>query len=354
VFAKDTIDPTLDINNKLYGSDAWTPTQTRLKKNPVFNNKEVSNILKSIKRTIGVGFNQIFDMSQSEFRNSISNADGSIYDALSQDIGMQTAYAKKYGLISQVPKSRDGKIDLTLLKEQLDAKLDNDVVWRNYKKWLGQISDTVITSYDNATNEDIMNNMKAQPDSAKKFKLTEYGELTVPAKEYFTIDEYRNNKGRLSKNADNEAKIVGKSFVDWASNISNNSDTSVRNVVDAINSAFNNRYDADDIVNHFAEKSISISRVEATFMLKNEYLLPSDIVGKARYIDANGDISVGTVINIRKITFGGLELENVRASVVESDSAPLLLGQSVLNRLGKIEIDYERSVLKITTKERVQ
>jgi clan AA aspartic protease (TIGR02281 family) len=99
---------------------------------------------------------------------------------------------------------------------------------------------------------------------------------------------------------------------------------------------------------------VSISRVEATFMLKNEYLLPSDIVGKARYIDANGDISVGTVINIRKITFGGLELENVRASVVESDSAPLLLGQSVLNRLGKIEVDYERSVLKITTKERVQ
>jgi clan AA aspartic protease (TIGR02281 family) len=99
---------------------------------------------------------------------------------------------------------------------------------------------------------------------------------------------------------------------------------------------------------------VSISRVEATFMLKNEYLLPSDIVGKARYIDANGDISVGTVINIRKITFGGLELENVRASVVESDSAPLLLGQSVLNRLGKIEIDYDRSVLKITTKERVQ
>jgi predicted aspartyl protease len=71
-------------------------------------------------------------------------------------------------------------------------------------------------------------------------------------------------------------------------------------------------------------------------------------------MDANGDISVGTVLNIKKITFGGLELENVRASVVESNNAPLLLGQSVLNRLGKIEIDYDRSVLKITTKERIQ
>lgn len=99
---------------------------------------------------------------------------------------------------------------------------------------------------------------------------------------------------------------------------------------------------------------VTISRVEATFMFKNEYLSSSDVIGKARYIDANGDISVGTVLNIKKITFGGLELENVRASVVESNNALLLLGQSVLNRLGKIEIDYDRSILKITTKERIQ
>ena len=99
---------------------------------------------------------------------------------------------------------------------------------------------------------------------------------------------------------------------------------------------------------------VTISRVEATFMFKNEYLTSDDVIGKARYMDANGDISIGTVLNIKKITFGGLELENVRASVVESNNAPLLLGQSVLNRLGRIEIDYDRSVLKITTKERIQ
>lgn len=97
---------------------------------------------------------------------------------------------------------------------------------------------------------------------------------------------------------------------------------------------------------------VTISRVEATFMFKNEYLSSEDVMGKARYMDANGDISIGTVFNIKKITFGGLELENIRASVVESNNAPLLLGQSILNRLGKIEIDYDRSVLKITSKER--
>jgi len=97
---------------------------------------------------------------------------------------------------------------------------------------------------------------------------------------------------------------------------------------------------------------VTISRVEATFMFKNGYLSSEDVIGKARYMDANGDISIGTVLNIKKITFGGLELENVRASVVESNNAPLLLGQSVLNRLGKIEIDYDKSILRITTKER--
>jgi clan AA aspartic protease (TIGR02281 family) len=112
----------------------------------------------------------------------------------------------------------------------------------------------------------------------------------------------------------------------------------------------------NDLPLHFifdtGASDVSISRVEATFMFKNGYLSEDDVIGKTRYMDANGDISIGTVFNVRKITFGGLELENVRASVVESNHAPLLLGQSVLNRLGKIEIDYERSVLKITTRER--
>lgn len=95
---------------------------------------------------------------------------------------------------------------------------------------------------------------------------------------------------------------------------------------------------------------VSISSLEATFMYKNGYLSSKDIVGKSAFVDANGDISVGTVINLRKVAFGGLELENVRASVVSNDKAPLLLGQSVLSRLGKIEIDNGAGVLRIITK----
>ncbi len=93
---------------------------------------------------------------------------------------------------------------------------------------------------------------------------------------------------------------------------------------------------------------VSLSLVEANFMMKNGYLSANDVVGSQRYIDANGDVSVGTVLNIKEVSFGDCVLNNVRASVVKSQRAPLLLGQSVLGRLGKIEIDNSRRVLKIT------
>lgn len=93
---------------------------------------------------------------------------------------------------------------------------------------------------------------------------------------------------------------------------------------------------------------VTISMVEANFMMKNGYLSDRDVVGSQRYMDANGDISVGTIINLKEVYFGGQSLTNVRASVVRNQKAPLLLGQSVLGRLGKIEIDNSKSLLKIT------
>ena len=93
---------------------------------------------------------------------------------------------------------------------------------------------------------------------------------------------------------------------------------------------------------------VTISLVEANFLLKNEYIKPADVIGTTRYVDANGDITEGTTINLRRVNFGGLELNNVRASVVRNQKAPLLLGQSVLGRLGRIEIDNNKSVLRIT------
>jgi clan AA aspartic protease (TIGR02281 family) len=96
---------------------------------------------------------------------------------------------------------------------------------------------------------------------------------------------------------------------------------------------------------------VTISQVEANFMFKNGYLSDKDIIGKQYYRVADGNISVGTTIILNEIQFGGLTLKNVRASVVKSQNAPLLLGQTVLQRLGKIEIDNTKRILKITTKQ---
>ena len=96
---------------------------------------------------------------------------------------------------------------------------------------------------------------------------------------------------------------------------------------------------------------VTISQVEANFMYKNGYLDSRDVVGKKTYQVATGAIAVGTTIILKEIKFGGLILRDVRASVVETQNAPLLLGQTILQRLGKIEIDNTQRILKITTNQ---
>lgn len=80
----------------------------------------------------------------------------------------------------------------------------------------------------------------------------------------------------------------------------------------------------------------------------------SDIIGRQQYMTANGEVSEGTVINLREVSLGTLSLRDVRASVVRNQQAPLLLGQSVLQRLGRIEIDNAKSVLRITTRQKAE
>lgn len=98
---------------------------------------------------------------------------------------------------------------------------------------------------------------------------------------------------------------------------------------------------------------VSISSVEATFMAKNDFLSSSDIIGKQNYQTADGNITEGTVINLKDVKLGSLHLNNIKASVVRNQVAPLLLGQSVLSKLGKIEIDNTKNVLRITHKQKI-
>ena len=93
---------------------------------------------------------------------------------------------------------------------------------------------------------------------------------------------------------------------------------------------------------------ISISKTEVDFMLKNNYLQSSEILGSQSYSDANGDISIGTIINLKQIDLGGFILRNVQASVVSSKNAPLLLGQSAMKKYGKIIIDNQKKCITLS------
>ena len=93
--------------------------------------------------------------------------------------------------------------------------------------------------------------------------------------------------------------------------------------------------------------SVSISSVEASFMLKNGYLKEEDIKGKEYFSTATGEIHEGTIIRLREIRIGDAVLKNVDASVAHNQQAPLLLGQSVLERFGTITIDNINSKLII-------
>ncbi len=92
---------------------------------------------------------------------------------------------------------------------------------------------------------------------------------------------------------------------------------------------------------------VSLSMTEATFMLKNGYLSVADIIGSNKFKDANGNINEGVVINLREIEIGGLKLYDIKASIVKNNKAPLLLGQTAIGRLGKIQLDLASNSLTI-------
>ena len=87
---------------------------------------------------------------------------------------------------------------------------------------------------------------------------------------------------------------------------------------------------------------ISISQTEAMFLYKQGKLTADDIKGTANFSDANGDISEGTIILLSTVKIGNRVLKNIEASVVHNLNAPLLFGQSALEKFGKISIDNNR------------
>ena len=88
--------------------------------------------------------------------------------------------------------------------------------------------------------------------------------------------------------------------------------------------------------------TVSMSSTVAEMMLENDYLSETDFLGSGYSQIANGNIVDHTKIVLREIEIGGLILKNVEAVVIHNQSAPLLLGQSAIQKLGKVTISGDK------------
>lgn len=97
--------------------------------------------------------------------------------------------------------------------------------------------------------------------------------------------------------------------------------------------------------------SVCISESIAEYLLENDYLSKDDIVGYGNSTVADGRIVNNIHIILRDIEIGGLHLYNVDAVVIEGQKAPLLLGQTAIQKLGKISIEGNKLVIESVTNE---
>lgn len=95
--------------------------------------------------------------------------------------------------------------------------------------------------------------------------------------------------------------------------------------------------------------NVSISLFEAIFMLKNGYLEASDLKGSSYAQIANGEIIENTTVILKELEIGGLKLYNVEATIIHELSAPLLLGQSAIQKLGKIQLEGDELIIMDAT-----
>jgi aspartyl protease family protein len=93
--------------------------------------------------------------------------------------------------------------------------------------------------------------------------------------------------------------------------------------------------------------SISMSETEAAFLYKQGTLTEEDFQGKVNFQDAKGEVTQGLVVKLRKVQVGDRILRNIEASIVPNQNAPLLLGQSVLQKFGRLSIDDRNKQLII-------
>ena len=84
--------------------------------------------------------------------------------------------------------------------------------------------------------------------------------------------------------------------------------------------------------------TVSLSMSIANFLYENDYISKEDIIGKGKSQTASGDIVDHIIINLKDIEIAGMHLRNIKATVIDGQNAPLLLGQTAIQALGSVTI----------------
>lgn len=92
--------------------------------------------------------------------------------------------------------------------------------------------------------------------------------------------------------------------------------------------------------------NVCISETMANYMLENDYLKTEDIIGTGQSSVADGRIVNHVKIRIATLEIGGLKLNNIEAVVITGQSAPLLLGQTAIEKMGEITIVGNKLIIE--------
>ena len=91
--------------------------------------------------------------------------------------------------------------------------------------------------------------------------------------------------------------------------------------------------------------NVSISKTEAEFLIKQGLLTEEDFIEIVNYRIADGSIKEGIQVRLKEIKIKDMILNDITATIVSESSAPLLLGQSAISELGRIEIYQNKLII---------
>lgn len=95
---------------------------------------------------------------------------------------------------------------------------------------------------------------------------------------------------------------------------------------------------------------VSISSSVFAAMQNNGLVTSSDIIGSTNVVIANGSVVAAKIIRLRSLALESFVVHNVEAFVMPDPHAPLLIGQTIVSKFGKVSIDYDNNVIILEKK----